>query len=1292
MRCRLSPSNSIAVRKLVVDAEIPGTEIFVFDAGGNLIHRAVKRFCEELPPALYKIRYQIGDRIVDQVVELPPDEGDYRVKVPELPIVTAVPLTLPASERNWARLASQSRALQLPPGRGGYLSLFVLADPHPDVPPRPGSGLTLHMFSGEMVADFADAETDEDCVGYSLEVNPGNYLLRAIIDSGSPVEQTVVVVEGWHTRIYLRLAYHAQRHRDFRGAQQARDGSEPPGRWEFDLPEMGVILGRGHAQSLLSDTQIRWTAAARQSLAAGRVNAAPDRTMMQALLTGESENPMFGIYAGHLLALQKQPDLKLLREVYERLFELIGEHPDLKALLIPLRDPRAQDLRFAEPPMLRTSWSLVVEASTADHDLRPRGSYSEQISASLWGSGAWLSWRKPPPKTAVINASHDPFQLLVRGAASGKLHRELNSLAASDERQKELSPSERLLCTYLYSIDKQRNFVGELTADADRRIFLGDYYYPLIRRFLRESDLQRQTKESVAHVSRHENVTSFSGLPYSMVLNAASTLAVKLRKPIQLPYPTIHELFKGRSKLMQQLRKSLETSRGGAIVALHGLGGVGKTRAAVEYAWEHQTEYSALLFVIAETPEALRRDLAALTGPLGLPERDTADDDAKLLAALDWLRLNPVWLLIIDGLDTVPALEEATRLIGRMAGGHVLLTTQLRNFPSHINFPSHVVPFELDRLDVEAAAEFLVERTKHRRRQTPDDASKSRELAQELGELALALETAAAFIVEKRVTFSDYLDHWGENRLEVLNWSKPALTQYPRALAVTFQISVNRLSEDARTLLQRLAWFSPEPIPEFVLDVPIPDAEDEDLSNSIDELSNLSLVTRRPENSFFSVHRLLQEASRLSLAGKYRQSLAEAVRWIDAAFTGDPADVDTWSRLDLLWPHASAIAEYAQREQIASATRLTNALAHLLTAKTRYAQREIELGFSPRAWSRPMKRLRLAHTKLEKALEPLNGLTNLEELILTSTYVGNAAPFSRWVNLQGLGLGRTQIISVAPLSELKTLRYLDLRGMKVQNVTQIAELTKLERLLLGHTLVTDISALADLMQLRRLDLSDTQIKDIDKLSGLSNLTRLGLGGTRVHDISALQELTKLRSLDLSDTKVTDLTPLAELRNLEALRLNGAKVREVSVLARLTKLKNLDLSGTLVEEISPLSNLLNLRVLSLGGCTVAAARDLTRLTKLQVLNLGCTRITDVEALRSLVSLRSLDLRGTRVADVRPIGELVTLRSIDLAHTDVTEVAALAPLPCLEILHLEGTRVRDAEVLSSTKKRLKILQEI
>jgi hypothetical protein len=143
-------------------------------------------------------------------------------------------------------------------------------------------------------------------------------------------------------------------------------------------------------------------------------------------------------------------------------------------------------------------------------------------------------------------------------------------------------------------------------------------------------------------------------------------------KPIALPYPSLGTLFKGRDAFLQDLHASLTRGLGRTAItgsALHGLGGIGKTRAAVEYAWAHEQDYTALLFVIADTPEALHRNLAALAGPLvlNLPQQHAAEEDVRLAAVLDWLKANPGWLLILDNLDTEEAVKavRALRKSGR---------------------------------------------------------------------------------------------------------------------------------------------------------------------------------------------------------------------------------------------------------------------------------------------------------------------------------------------------------------------------------------------------------------------------------------------------------------------------------------------------------------------------------------------------------------------------------------------------------------------------------------------------
>ena len=96
------------------------------------------------------------------------------------------------------------------------------------------------------------------------------------------------------------------------------------------------------------------------------------------------------------------------------------------------------------------------------------------------------------------------------------------------------------------------------------------------------------------------------------------------------------------------------------------------------------------------------------------------------------------------------------------------------------NFGGHFARLQLDVLGQEAAATFLLERTDKQRQETPDDAAAAQQLAVDLGQLALALEQAGAYIAKLGLTFARYRQLWQENWARVASWADPAITKYPR--------------------------------------------------------------------------------------------------------------------------------------------------------------------------------------------------------------------------------------------------------------------------------------------------------------------------------------------------------------------------------------------------------------------------------------------------------------------------------------------------------------------------------
>ncbi len=414
-------------------------------------------------------------------------------------------------------------------------------------------------------------------------------------------------------------------------------------------------------------------------------------------------------------------------------------------------------------------------------------------------------------------------------------------------------------------------------------------------------------------------------------------------KPRNLPFASLGALFAGREEDLADLHTAL-LGANGAPVALHGLGGIGKTRLAIEYAWSREAVYSALLFVGASDGAALNAGLAGLTALefLDLPEKEARDDVTKITAVLRWLESNPTWLMILDDVDDRAAVAEAAKLMPRLRGGHVVITARATNFPAGVR------KLQVSTLDENAAAQFLLDRTDVGRSKSKDDAALSRTLARELGGLALGLEQASAHIAADRVGFARYLKLWGESRERALAWTDETVTVSDRKLATTWATSVARLSPESRRLLDRLAFLAPDPVPDPLLDVAVPgEASDTDVYQARSGLYAYSLISRVTDedggSTGFVVHRLVQDFARRAMSDERRaQALREALQWVNVAFVGDPDDVRSWVVLDPLAQHALAVTRAADEAAIAEPTgRMMSMVGSWANAKARYSESEL---------------------------------------------------------------------------------------------------------------------------------------------------------------------------------------------------------------------------------------------------------------------------------------------------------------------------------------------------------------
>jgi tetratricopeptide (TPR) repeat protein len=380
--------------------------------------------------------------------------------------------------------------------------------------------------------------------------------------------------------------------------------------------------------------------------------------------------------------------------------------------------------------------------------------------------------------------------------------------------------------------------------------------------------------------------------------------------------PARNRNFSGRGELLEQLHASLQAGSAAAVVpmrAVHGLGGVGKTELALEFAHRYGADYDVVWWIAAEQPTSVTADLAALAEELGVERLADQAEMVKLL--FKELRGRERWLLVYDNAERPETLEG---LLPPGGGGRVLVTSR---FGAWGKLGATV---RLDVLPREEAIAFLAKRT------GATDHAVLGALAGELGDLPLALEEAAAYLEETPTDIGEYLDLVRERGRELFGLDQPANDAQAdqRRVATVWSLSLERVHQQAsaaEALLRLCAFLAPEDIPRElprehpqVLPAELADAVGDvlDYNRLLGAVGRYSLAT--VTSMSLGMHRLVQAVLRARLgADGERAWAAAAVGLLYASFPDKSWEVATWQQCGRLLPHVLAAAGHAERLGVA---------------------------------------------------------------------------------------------------------------------------------------------------------------------------------------------------------------------------------------------------------------------------------------------------------------------------------------------------------------------------------------